>query len=397
MAAHSVLGASSASRWMACPGSVELIKRAPVEADSPYAAEGTAAHELAEKCLKAKTKKKREAMSYLGQKIPVKMASGTVEFEVTQEMAGAVQVYVDFVFEKAKGRPLEIEKRFKLDWLFPGMFGTNDACASEEFGNLDVFDYKHGAGVPVEAIENKQLLYYALGAAYDVERGCFKDFDTVTMWIVQPRCHHEEGPIRGYEVSMDEIKAFAKTLKEAAVVTTQQNAKLEAGDHCKWCRAKAICPALREKALETAQGDFSGVLPMPETLDDDQIAKVVANGKLLVEFVEACKSYATSRLAQGHKLPGVKLVRGNARKAWTEGVQDKLVEMIGEKVLETKLRSVSQVLKLAKKDQKEQLKGLYIEQPGGISAAPSTDRRKAVDLSGGDAFPQLPNFGGSLE
>lgn len=51
MTAHSNLGASSAKRWMNCPGSNALIEHAPPEQSSKYAAEGTAAHWVGEQLI----------------------------------------------------------------------------------------------------------------------------------------------------------------------------------------------------------------------------------------------------------------------------------------------------------------------------------------------------------
>ena len=50
--AHALLSASSAERWINCPPSVALTKDMPDDV-SPFAAEGTKAHELAETCLRA--------------------------------------------------------------------------------------------------------------------------------------------------------------------------------------------------------------------------------------------------------------------------------------------------------------------------------------------------------
>lgn len=49
--AHAKLSPSSAERWMSCPGSVAL-NEGKEDRGSSYAAEGTAAHELAEKILR---------------------------------------------------------------------------------------------------------------------------------------------------------------------------------------------------------------------------------------------------------------------------------------------------------------------------------------------------------
>ncbi|KRU10731.1 Protein of unknown function DUF2800 [Clostridium pasteurianum DSM 525 = ATCC 6013] len=45
MAQHAILSASSASRWMACPPCARLEQKFE-NRTSPYAAEGTLAHEL---------------------------------------------------------------------------------------------------------------------------------------------------------------------------------------------------------------------------------------------------------------------------------------------------------------------------------------------------------------
>ena len=50
---HSLLGPSSAKRWMSCPPSVRLTEKMP-DTTSPWAAEGTLAHDVAE--LKVKKK-----------------------------------------------------------------------------------------------------------------------------------------------------------------------------------------------------------------------------------------------------------------------------------------------------------------------------------------------------
>ena len=45
--AHALLGASSAARWLACSPSARMCEDIP-ETESPYAAEGTLAHEICE-------------------------------------------------------------------------------------------------------------------------------------------------------------------------------------------------------------------------------------------------------------------------------------------------------------------------------------------------------------
>ena len=234
-----------------------MIDKAPAQKSSVYAAEGTAAHKLAERCLESS---KNSAADFLGI-----MIDG---FEVTEEMAEAVQMYVDDIWQNmGDKKKLFVEERFDLGWLYPGLFGTNDACIVEPFGHIIVYDFKYGAGVPVNVTENKQLMYYALGAAYNFDPA------TITIKIIQPRAAHDDGPIREWTVDSDRItKQWAGELKLAA--QTVNGGHLEAGKWCRWCPAFAMCPKAEEKALEEAKKHFRNnplestettVLPDPET------------------------------------------------------------------------------------------------------------------------------------
>ena len=50
MTAHAKLSASGSARWLSCTGSVKAESTLP-NTTTPYAMEGTAAHELADMCL----------------------------------------------------------------------------------------------------------------------------------------------------------------------------------------------------------------------------------------------------------------------------------------------------------------------------------------------------------
>lgn len=76
---------------MTCPGSVALCKDLP-DSSSKYADEGTAAHDLAARCLITG----QNAAQYMGEILP----GG---FVVDTNMAGYVQQYVDFVRSVQKG------------------------------------------------------------------------------------------------------------------------------------------------------------------------------------------------------------------------------------------------------------------------------------------------------
>ena len=121
---HAALSASQSDRWMACPGSVALIATVPKQPSSPAAEEGTAAHEAAALCL-------QEGIT------PTELVGRTFNgFEVNEEMAEALDVYVNYIgeaVERLKGSTLYVEKPFNLSWLRPDMWGTNDASISQPF------------------------------------------------------------------------------------------------------------------------------------------------------------------------------------------------------------------------------------------------------------------------
>ena len=244
MAAHSKLGASSAYRWFACPGSVKACADAP-DNESVYAAEGTAAHELAAACLEKTPFKAPE--DFLG-----KAFNG---FEVTEEMAEAVEVYRTAILDEYEmGDELMVEQRFDLSHVYPGCFGTNDALLYRESeGLLIVYDYKHGRGVPVEVEGNKQLLYYALGACTGKHN---RRVEQVELVIVQPRCPHPNGPVRRWRFDAVDLLDFEAELR-AAARRTEDSDERHAGSHCKFCPAAPTCEALRNHALEAAKAEFT--------------------------------------------------------------------------------------------------------------------------------------------
>lgn len=215
--AHSKIGASSMSRWSKCPGSIRLCEGTP-NIESRYAAEGTRAHELAAGILEDPSN-----LATLG----------------PSPMLDAVMVYVDFVRKESEGHTLFIEKRFDLSSLHEGLFGTADAIIyREDTKHLIVADYKHGEGVPVEVENNSQLMYYGLGALLSLGLPC----ETVELVVVQPRCAHDRGPIRRWQIQSVELLSFSADLVEFAKRTQDPDAPLVPGEQCQFCPAKFFCP-----------------------------------------------------------------------------------------------------------------------------------------------------------
>lgn len=326
--AHAVLGASGAHRWMNCPGSVAMAKEiGHEETESIYAREGTAAHAVAEKCLRSGL----DPEFYVGQKIE--------GIKVTREMAASVRIYVDRVRMVAKAAQTEplIEVRFDLSKGGPEgkgleppepMFGTADAVVWDELHGrtLWVLDYKHGQGVTVEAENNPQLMYYALGAV--LKLGMNPPPRKIKVVIVQPRASHPDGIIRDWEFEWADLVAFKNELMVAAYATQEENAPLKTGSWCRFCPARAVCPAQEELAVAVAQQEFGamvpateeqpGSLPAPYTLTEDELLEILDKSDYVIEWLREVQRYADNLLETGTPLPGWKLVAKRANRKWND-------------------------------------------------------------------------------
>lgn len=388
--AHAVLGASSAYRWMACPGSVRLSAGIPSRS-SRYADEGTAAHQLAEECLRA-ADERQFARMHVGEWQAVR---GQL-WEVTEEMAEAVQVFLDTVRAAVlPGDTLLIEQRFDLSAaVHPGMFGTNDACVvSPNRKTLFVFDYKHGRGHAVEAKGNPQLRYYALGALLHSGAPVGK----IVMTIVQPRAAHKDGPVRSETISALDLMEWAADLKDAAVATEAADAPIRAGEHCTFCPAAAICPALRDRALEAAMADFAGatitVPASPSVLSVDQLARLLDHADLIDDWLAAVRAHALHLAESGVAVPGYKLVQKRATRKWrAEEEVPQALSALGVSPEDTHKRvllSPAQIEKLLPKEKRAALDALVVKESSGVNLVPDADPRQAKAPSAISDFANL--------
>jgi hypothetical protein len=176
---HHLYSASGSAGWMTCPGKVTM-EDGIAESYSPHADEGSAAHFLGSTCLTDSTNPK----DYIGQKIICwereggrdgqcfgedTLPEGAKErsrWPVSEEMVENVQTYVTAVRKLAKGNTLLVEQRVEFGDAIglPGAFGTGDAIIlTSDDTTLVVADLKYGF-TEVSAIENTQLMLYALGA-----------------------------------------------------------------------------------------------------------------------------------------------------------------------------------------------------------------------------------------
>ncbi len=396
---HAKLSPSGSKRWMTCLGSPRMEAGMP-DQTSEYAKEGTAAHSLGEMALK--TSKPPEA--FLDRVITVE---GT-DYTVDAPMVEAVTLYTDEVnriMAENPGAILYIERKLKIPkGLTHGesIWGTGDATIELELEKVWVRDYKHGAGVAVDAVDNPQLRIYGLGASIGQ---CFEEVD---MGIVQPRTR--SGRQMSNEVmSYEDLYAWLTDhLAPAVKATLDLEAALTAGDHCQFCKAKALCPEMVRVTGEATKLRFTDIqkpivttdLPDVETMDLAHIQIVLQHQKVIEGWFKAVRDKVTKDLQEGRTVPGWKLVKGTATRSWVseQGIYDHLTLNydVPESLMmsEPKMLSVAQMEKAVRlhKDctlkEAKALVAQFVNVKHGTVLAPEADKRKALEMAA-DRFGDL--------
>lgn len=371
---HSILGASKAHRWMSCPASVKLEATFPEE-ESFYAAEGTAAHALAEMCL-------------LSQKPPEEYIGVEVEgFTVDQEMAYHVATYVDYCNIQEGKKEIELKVDYS-EWA-EGGFGTADYVTVHD-GVCKVIDLKYGQGVKVSAQRNEQLMLYGLGAAYKF----IDEVDTVEMTIVQPRMDN----IDTYSIRAKDLFKWAneKVKPAARRVFAPEPEYNPTPKGCHFCKAKATCRALAEHNYNLTLSSFENleeplVVQVPHTLNVEEIGHLLPKMDALIGWAHGIQKHAHKLLSDGGILPNYKLVNGRSQRKWVDGkvAEESLVEMLGDEAYITKLVSPTQAEKLLGKAKAKEVTDLWHKPNGKPTLAPESDPRPAVKPEAVDYFSTI--------
>lgn len=367
---HSPLGGSGAHRFLACPRSVQL-SRGIVESESEHAALGTAAHALGERCIKTG----RDPWEFIGGK-----AKG---IEIDKDMADAVHVYTSFARsarDDANQGNRWVELPFHCPDLHPLYYSTADLVdLYEDRRHLEITDYKHGAGIVVEAENNAQLMMYACGVLEHL--GLWQSVLTVTMRIVQPRGFHFDGPIREHTMPVADLRAWLyDVLLPGMEATKAADAPTASGDHCRFCPARShACPQLMEdmEELETMVERVNEAGGAGE-LTNEEVGRFLNLLELAKIVGKAASETAFARMQNGQSVPGYKLSAARTNREWKEGAEKALRRKFGDKVYtEPKLKSPAEIDKLP---EGSKLTAEWAFKPdGGLTVTKATDARPAVN------------------
>ena len=301
MVGHALLSASSSRRWLNCPPSARLCENYE-DKSSEYAQEGTDAHSLCEHKLKSmlgmESANPTEGLSFYSEEME----------QCACDYAAYVMELVAEAKKICKDPVVLIEQRLDFSRFVQEGFGTGD-CVIIADGTLYIVDYKHGKGVEVSAVDNPQMMLYALGAL-ELFDGIY-DIDTVQMAIFQPRRDNVSVCV----MAKDDLLSWANgELAEKAKLAYDGEGKFACGDWCRFCKAKAACRKRAEYNLEMAKYDFA----MPATLEDAEIVAILARTDELSVWAADVKEFALQQALSGIKYDGYKVVEGRSNRRYTD-------------------------------------------------------------------------------
>ena len=296
---HAILSASSAHRWLNCNPSARLEQEFE-DRETEAAAEGTAAHALAEHKLRRalKLQSKKPVSPYDCEEMDIH-TDGYVQF-VLETLAEAKNTCPDPI--------IRIEQRLDFSCYVPDGFGTGD-CVIIADDTMHIIDLKYGQGVLVDADHNPQMMLYALGALqiYD----SLYDIKTVAMTIYQPRREN----ISTWTIPAAELKAWAENeLKPKAKLAFDGGGDYHAGPWCIFCKAAVKCRERAEEKLRLAQYEFK----KPPLLTDAEIEEILGKLDDLTRWANEVAAYAQDEALKGKQWCGWKVVEGRSNRKYTD-------------------------------------------------------------------------------
>lgn len=382
MADHDAAGPSALPRIVACPGSLQLSEGEPNESGRD-AKLGTAAHTVGAWGLTTGL----DAIEFIGERIEVEGETFTVD----DEMAAAVQVYLDFV-RTYHCDQIWVEER--LDIPVIGTFGSCDVYGIKRSERrLVVVDYKHGSGVLVSGEDNHQTRAYAWGAYCRLERK--EAIEVVDCAIVQPRMDN----IVTARYTPDELKAWALEVGDIVhEARTAISPRLAWGKQCRFCPAKAKCPEVKKMVVDTTGVVFEDLTKPAPLSREAELAGILPKLALIEDWCTEVRADANRLARAGKVIPGYKLVEGRrGNREWSD-------EKKAESLMKEKFRiqrddmysfkvigppDAEKLLAKASPRRWRQLQALIHQKPGSPALVPESDKRPAIAASTPVVFDDL--------
>lgn len=212
-------------------------------------------------------------------------------------------------------------------------------------GKLYVDDFKYGWKI-VEVKENWQLLAYAIGEV--MRQGVA--YDRIVLRIGQPRPHHEDGPIREWEIAYDQLLEYKEQIEERMDKIAEGFAELVTSHKCKYCPAASYACTAFNRALfhgiDYVLSDFK-----QDSLNEKEIAFQLdllerVNDVLKIK-TDSLNQLAVNRIKEGAIIPGYMTEDSYGDRQWKKGISPEVIKTLtGIDIVEKTMLSPAKAEKL---------------------------------------------------
>lgn len=385
---HALLSASSAYRWLKCTAAPRFEEQFP-ESSTEYAEEGRLAHALCELKVLRKFTASLTTRSY-----NAKLKKLKEDPLYGEEMERTSDLYIEHLAEAAMeyDSTPNVAAEVQVDFgeYVPEGFGTCD-CIMIGGDTLCITDYKHGKGVAVSAEGNPQMRLYALGALKRYRPVYGNRIKKVCMTIDQPRI--QDAPV-SETVTVEELLAWGAAIKPIAQQAYTGFGEFLPGEHCRFCRGRAVCKARAE--VNMALEEFKGLVPEGRSeektegiLTDAEVGDLLTRGAELVKWYKDLEDYALDAILKGGDIPGWKVVAGRSVRTFSDidaAVEAAIAAGYDKALLyDLKPKTLTELEKLmGKAEFADKLGGFVVKPVGKPTLAVITDKRESYSSAASD-------------
>lgn len=303
---------SQLSRYMTCSGFAAFANLPPLPTNEA-AENGTAAGEYLEKLLTT------------GEEIAIAKNGVTI----TDEM----KYYVRPLAEAIKARATsKIDCELDVGWRTASGFEiTGHLDVSYMVGDvLHIDDLKYGYGL-VEVNDNWQLISYAIGLMSIAYQQGLKLTKVVTR-IMQPRAHHEDGPLREREYTLDELLSLRGQIAQQMDLITKGQVSLVTSQKCKYCPALIYgkCTAIGRAFYNSVDVVLNGF--KPDEMSDDDLAQELDLFYRIEDIfkikIDSLRELAVDRIKQGKIVKGYIMDQKLGDRSWKKDVDPEMIKLL---------------------------------------------------------------------
>ncbi len=332
------LAPSRAEQWLSCPLSAILSRelrgsyygcctgqviQSCNQKEEEFIEQGVLAHKLAQ-----------ETINYLFFGGERKLQTSKIIEQAVQDYINVLQYYVNnnsdniVLFAAEQSVKIELDEESKKSGLT--CWGTVDA-ALVTHSSIHVFDLKYGENEPVDAMNNSQLMLYAVGL-YQAYKPLYQSINCIVLHIIQPR---QEQAYSTYKLSdarlmywfNNTVLPVCHEICKLDINRVMSNPSVETckGTHCEAYEC-GRCNKCKNWALARLSSS-SSVIPTNEELVEEVRLRSFLNG-----YMNNSRDMTVDELNHGRVINGVtcesKEVRGMPKsKKEKQAVLDRLGSM----------------------------------------------------------------------